>query len=365
MSDQLKHLKQLTDLAQETSSSARHKLLQDVTDLFMKEPDGLSEQEIAYFGDILVQLAREMESRVRQHLAETIADVNVAPRQLVTALAEDAIEVARPVLAGSPVLEDADLLSIIRKHSQDHMLAISERPAISDVVAGSLAEKGNDRVLGSLAGNPGADLSESTMGTILGRAEDKETIGKKLVKRADLSPEMAKRLFNSVSSAVLEHILAEVDSLTGDKLDGLVEEARGWFDEQYSDDEKVAAQQYVERKTKLGQLNTELLSTFVDRGEVWRLVAGLAQLTNVDFEVVRQSVFDSSGQKMAVLCKSIDMDRKAFEAVVAFTNFRKTRSQQDELALYGVYGALKPEPAQRALRFLRVRQKSTAKAAAG
>lgn len=330
----------------------------------MTEPDALSEREIAYFGDILVQLAREMEVRVRQHLAETIANVDVAPRQLVAALADDEIEVARPVLTASPALEDADLLSIIRKHSQDHMLAISKRSAISDQVAGSLAEEGNDQVLGSLAGNPGADLSERTMGTILGRAEDKETIGKTLVARADLSPDMAQRLFDNVSAAVLEHILAEDDSLAVEKLDGLIDKARGWFDEQYSDDDKVAARQYVERKTKLNQLNPELLSTFVSRGEVWRLVAGLAQLTNVDFEVVRQSIFDSSGQKLAVLCKAIGMDRKAFEAVVTFTNFRNIRTQQDELALYGVYGALKPEPAQRALRFLRVRQKTTGRAAA-
>ncbi|MBI2978321.1 MAG: DUF2336 domain-containing protein, partial [Rhodospirillales bacterium] len=156
MQNQLEHLENLARLAKEASTEGRQELLRQVTNLFMESPEALSQTEIEYFGDIMGRLVFELEMKVRQHLAETISGVGAAPLDLVKRLANDAIEVARPVLMKSGILKDADLIEIVKNCGQEHLLAVSKRATVSEKVADALVEKGDEKVLGSLAGNAGA-----------------------------------------------------------------------------------------------------------------------------------------------------------------------------------------------------------------
>lgn len=363
MTDKLKHLKGLVDLAKETSSEARQSLLHEVTESFMEDPDELNEQEVAFFGEIMFRLAREMEAKVRAQLADTLADAKTAPMNLVDDLANDEIEVAEPLLTRSSLLGDTALLAIIEKHSQEHLLAISQRPIVSDLVAGSLAEKGDDRVLGSLAGNAGADLSETTMATMIGRAVDKKNVGGRLAARTDVTSELAQKLFQNVSAAVRNSILSDEPGINEDQLDQAIEQIGDGIAQNQDEDDKDYAQRFVERKAKLNQLDLGLVEVFVRNRDIWKLVAGIAALTGLDFTMVRQSIFDPSGQKIAVLCRAIDMDLKVFEDIIEFTDFKRSRTAQDKLALSGAYGGMTADAAKRALRFLRLRQASASGAA--
>ena len=105
-----------------------------------------------------------------------------------------------------------------------------------------------------------------------------------------------------------------------------------------------------------------LVETFARNHDIWKLVAGIAELTGLEFRVVRQSIFDTSGQKIAVLCKAIDMDIKVFQDIVEFTDFKRTRTAQDKLTLSGAYAGMTVDAAKRALRFLRLRQKTASTA---
>lgn len=319
MADKLKQLTGLINLAKETSSEARQTLLHEVTDLFMDDPDELNEQEMAFFGDIMFRLAREMEAKVRASLAATLASASAAPTTLINDLANDDIEVAEPLLSRSSLLGEPDLLAIIEKHSQEHLLAISKRSTVSDRVAGSLAKKGDDRVLGSLAGNAGAKLSESTMATMIGRAIDKTVVGGRLAARTDVSVGMAEKLFQNVSAAVRDRILSDDSGIDEKLVDKVIEEIGDDIAQNQGEDDKDYAQRYIERKVKLNQLNLNLVETFARNRDTWKLVAGIAALTGLEFKVVRQSIFDASGQKIAVLCKAIDLDLKVFQDIVEFT----------------------------------------------
>ena len=73
MENKLRHLESLARLAKGADSEGRQKLLREVTDLFMETPEGLSQTEIDYFGDIMQRLAFELEMKLRKHLAETLA----------------------------------------------------------------------------------------------------------------------------------------------------------------------------------------------------------------------------------------------------------------------------------------------------
>ncbi len=63
--------------------------------------------------DILRLLARDVEMAIRIALAERLADDSTAPHDLILLLADDRIEVARPLILRSPLLTDAELLRMI------------------------------------------------------------------------------------------------------------------------------------------------------------------------------------------------------------------------------------------------------------
>lgn len=366
MTSAIQHLEGLVDLAKQPSSAARQKLLKDVTDLFMEETSTLNEQEVEYFGDIMSQLVVQMETEVRRHIAETIADVDTAPERLVNQLANDEIEVAKSVLAESNVLTDHELLAIVKQKSQEHLLEISKRRVVSEPVANSLAHKGNNLVLGSLARNEGAVLSQDTVKTMAQRSDDPESIGKSLMERADFSPELTEALFEHVSSAVRDKILAESQSIDETQVDGVIEEAWSWLSGQYVDRNHEAAENFIRRKISLNQLNNALLARLIKEGEIWKFASGLAHLANLDWAIVRKAILDASGERLAVICKAIDFPRHDFEDVIHITDIRKQKTQEEKLKLFGIFGGMQPENAQRALRFLRVRkstQKSTQNAA--
>ena len=54
-----------------------------------------------------------------------------SPRDLVSALANDQIEVAHPILTQSTVLQDMELVEIIEHRTFGHQLAIAMRKMVS------------------------------------------------------------------------------------------------------------------------------------------------------------------------------------------------------------------------------------------
>ena len=118
-------LENLIDVAQESSSDKRRELLEGVTDLFLDDGAALSDQEVTIATEILGQVATEVERDVRARLSYRLADLDNAPVELIRQLANDDIQVARPLLENSGELSDEDLINIINKHGKGHQLSIS------------------------------------------------------------------------------------------------------------------------------------------------------------------------------------------------------------------------------------------------
>ena len=110
---------ELLRLARNRSSAARAQLSEIVSDLFFKTNRVLSEQERAAMTDILRQLIHDVEISVRKHLAIRLSDEPEAPSELVNILANDVAEIAHPILTRSQVLQDPELIEIIRNRSLD------------------------------------------------------------------------------------------------------------------------------------------------------------------------------------------------------------------------------------------------------
>ena len=359
MDNSLKHLESLARLSKQTSPEGRQNLLREVTDMFIGSPPGsLSDSEMAHFGDIMDKLAFDLEMKVRKHLADTLSDVDAAPHELLTRLASDEVEVARPLLMKSGLLRDSDLMEIIKQCSQEHLLAVSMRAKVSEHVSDALVEKGNDTVLGSLAGNAGAELSPSAMETMVERSEGgNDDLQEALVTRKDLPKELIQKMYKHVSTALREHIIAQGVEIAGGEVDVLLAEAQDWLSSEDGKENPTPAEKFIERKEQLHQLKPELLVKLLREGKVLEFTAGIAKMSKIDLTTARQAILDESGEKLAVICKSLEIDNNMFSQLVNLMDSEHKRDEGDKKILVGVYGRITIESAQRAMRFLRTRQK--------
>lgn len=365
MGNSLENLESLARLSKETGAEGRQKLLREVTDIFIKSPPGgLSNTEVDYFGDIMGRLAFDLETKVRKQLSETLSEEDAAPRELLTRLATDEVDVARPVLSKSTVLQDSDLLDIIKKCSQDHLLAITVRAKVSEHISDALVEKGNDTVLGSLAGNEGAELSISAMETMVTRsAGGDEGLQQALTHRQGMPEDLLREMSKHVSGALRDHILSlGIDIETGE-MDQMLAEADDWLISGVGDDGSTSAEKYIIRKEKLNQLNPDLLVKLALECKVSEFTAGIAKMGKIDLTTARQAILDKSGEKLAVICKALEIETGKFSQIIDLLDPKGRIDDSDKKILVGVYGRITPESAQRAMRFLRTRQKLKSKAA--
>ena len=356
MSNQLTHLNNLARLTRENSDEGRRELLREVTDLFMQAPETLSETEINYFGDIMGGIIGQVETMVRGHLSETISTVSNAPHDLIVSLANDEIEVAMPVLTHSEVLKDDDLIAIVEKRGQEYSHAISKRLTVNETVTDALVKKGDDTVLGNLAENKGARFSDTGMETIVTRAKDNDDLNSKLIARHDMPDDLSQEMFWRVSWAMREQIIDADQTLSKYQVDTLMEEAEVWFEEQKSKRPLDPAENFVTRKEKLGQLDESLLLELIRQEKLPEFVAGIGRWAKIETETARQAVFDPSAEKLAIICKALDVNYDVFGEFIYMTNFEGKRSPEETEELLKVYKEIEPVTAQKALRFLRTRQ---------
>ena len=151
-------------------SAEKHlETIRRVTDLFLLSADGFSGEQIELFGDVLERLIKTIEIRAladvsaRIALAEMstqLASVKQAPPAVVRRLARhDEITIAGPVLTESARLTPEDLVELAQTKGEKHLLAISGRWWLSEVVTDALLARHYPSVSRRVVGNPGAKVS--------------------------------------------------------------------------------------------------------------------------------------------------------------------------------------------------------------
>lgn len=359
MSRDLEHLETLAGMAKESSSEGRLELLREVTDLFLEEPETLNENEIAGFDGVMNILATEVEMKARKHLAA----VEAAPPDIIHRLANDAIDVAHPVLIESSVLKDDVLLEIIRKQGQDHMLAITKRETVSESVSDAIVEKGNDEVLESLASNDGAQLSSQAMETMVERSEGSVSLNEAMRSRQDVPGALVDQLMSHVSSALKNQLMSSGHGMDEGQVDAIIAETRSWLAEENESSGESAADRFIARKRKLGQFNNDMLLDLLRKRKLPELICGMAELSMVDKGLVRQCLGDVKGEKLVVICRALDMSGVMFDEMTQILGIA-TGSEDQRTKLNELYGRITPDAAQRSLRFLKTRVTTRSRMAA-
>ncbi len=353
-------LQDLVALASETSSEKRRELLEGVTGMFLENPDDYNQQESDLFGDILGRVAHDVEEQVRIRLSARLSDVETAPRALVLQLANDVIEVAAPQLLRSTVLNDVDLVDIIRARGNEHKVAVAGRVEVSEEVTDALVETGNEKVMVAVAQNEGAALSRISMQTLIEKSETTEALHQPLVGRADVDADLKHDMYWWVSSALREHIVNE----TGADSEAVEEMLRASTslvaDRARQKSHMSKAEIEIQKRSQLGQLNQDFMVKILRQGEREQFLYAFAYLTDLDIKTTMRILSDPGMEAVAIACRATNFDLSTFSAIVLLreTEASSQRAGNEVADLLDVYMKLPEQTAQRAMRFWRLRQKT-------
>ena len=205
-------------LARDAASPARLRLAEIAADLL----DGsLGGPERLLVTDVLLRLLSKAQDDLRQVISTRLASSPSAPHELVLFLANDDITVARPVLTGSPVLTDADLMDVVRRRSVFHSRSIALRAALSELVGECLVGTGDNQTIAFLLRNAGVRLSAAAALSIAKSARSVEELRRPLLHRPDISPEAAAALYWHVPEELRTYIQTRFSAkLSGSDADG-------------------------------------------------------------------------------------------------------------------------------------------------
>jgi Uncharacterised protein conserved in bacteria (DUF2336) len=200
---------ELEEAVRSGSSAKRISTLRQVTDLFLRDADRLSEDQVRVFDDVLCHLVARVETRVKAEVSVRLASVDRAPSGVIEHLAsDDQIEVAGMVLANSNCLTTNTLVEIARTKGQEHLLAISGRTDLTEDVTDVIVDRGERKVIRKLAGNASAQFSENGYKGMVAHAESDDELTEMLGSRIDLPIRFLRDLLQRATEAVRTRLAA-------------------------------------------------------------------------------------------------------------------------------------------------------------
>ena len=331
----------------------RVSMLGRVTALLLAHASRLSEHQIGVFDDVLVRLMKSDDARTLTKLSIALADLTSAPKETVCRLARhEEAAVAVPVLLKAESLAEQDLVEIASKHSQQHLLAISERRALGEAVTDAVLERGDTNVCRALAKNTGARFSEQAYTKLVVSAGRDDDTADALVLRQDLPVEMLRRLLSESTKAARARLLAGARP----EIREIIRAAIEGFAAQHIT-KKPELIDYAEAKSrvlalsKTGKLSDSAVNRFAVHRERANLVAALSLLATVAIETVESLMEESDGYGLMVACRASRLNWQTTFEVINNRNCARRYQGHELEQLSATFEALCLSVAQRIIRF--------------
>jgi uncharacterized protein (DUF2336 family) len=340
--------------------------LRKVTDLFVEQAPSLSEQHVGIFDEVLVRLARDLEFRARIELSDHLAELPNAPRATIKELASDnAIVVARPILERSSRLSENELIEIALRQSQDHLLAISRRSSLTENVTDILVERGNEKVVRSVARNTDARFSPHGFDQLIEKARSDGELQNLLEARRDLPEATAAALMELARKHVTDKLQAERGLDGSAAVEAAVARAAAAKEllgqgTTLADLEKAAAA--VAAGTSDGELDEEKIAAWLREGRVEETLAALAQLAQVPLPMVARAYHAAEYDPLLFIVRSLGFGWIVFKLLL--TKKAGRQPPYDVLrSAFDSFQQLSVSTAQRVVRFTAAREFSAQAAA--
>ena len=322
----------LTDLANLPTPKDRERLLTAMIDLF-DNPQAIDQLDRAsvqtLLEDIFLKLIGQAEREIRARLSDRLSTKVWTPPAMIIALAMDDIEIAGPVIANSPVLNDTALVRVLVEATIEHQIAVARRPNLGYAVVDTMLSQAQPAVLTALAANEATVLNRRHLEDLVEASRRIAALRIPLSRHPQLSADLAGQLYAWVGQALKDSLLSrfELDPKALDTaLDQVVHEAHGQSrNRDYSatiqglDDDADRLDMEMRLVNKLlaaDQLRPSFLFRTLSEGKLSLFCRSLGGLCGQSYARIRLVVDSNTPERLALACHAIGMDRGAFPTVL-------------------------------------------------
>lgn len=313
-----------------------HEELTDTASELILSP--LSDREEELVTEVLLALVRQAEIDLRQALADRLATMEKAPLRLVLKLAHDDIIVARNLLRSSPVLNDLDLLYIIKAKDAAFWQEIARRATIGEMVVNALVDQRDAGTSRALAANQYVHLTPHAYKVMTDMAQTDPQLAQPLLLRADVPEVVARVLYKHVGEQLQGYIAERFDASVTEEVAQVVKEVIAEFAIIDRPQSLVPTPSMLKASMAMEAQNTLTSYTMIRslrRGQVAAFVAMFATKAHLDPQTVIQMVSQHSGQAMAVACRALDIPKNDFMQFYLLTQRIRTRDGMVNQAAFG------------------------------
>jgi len=345
----------LAQLAANPQGTSREEIFLAVASLYRVQGTHLTARERELMRDILERLAENVEMTIRIALAERLADDITAPHDLILLLADDRVEVARPLILRSALLSDSDMLNLIAEASIAHHEVVAQRPNIGERVSEALSKSEAESVLVALVKNATARIASHTYETLVEKSQRFAGIQEPLIYREDLPPILATRMVGWVSDALKTHIANNFDVAAGKINKALddVDTALNSAPPPPSVTPTEGAQKLIDKLSGAGQLKAGFLLRVLHQGQADLFDLAFARLLELNLNDMRKALYDGGPSSVALACRAVGIDRSVFPTVFnlsrAARGLHATLTHDQRIEVDGIFSKYDKQAAIRRL----------------
>lgn len=330
-------------------------MLRRITDLFLGGADQFAPEHVGIFDDVIGFLIAEIETQALAELSRRIAPVPNAPDGVVRKLAiNDDIAVAGPVLRRTP-LADADLEQIAETRGQGHLLAISERPGLTEALTNILVRRGDGAVARSVVTNRQARFSPDSFSKLVQRAKLDGVLAERIGSRTDIPPHLFRQLVLQATEVVQKRLLASARPETREEILRVLSQVSDAVGATAAPRNYDAALAIVRDMQKDGRLNEAAITGFARNQKYEETIAGLATLSAVPVETVDRLMSGDRSDPVIILARAANFGWETVRAIIESRGGARGTSTQAIDAAKQNYDMLSPATAERVVRFWQVR----------
>lgn len=343
---------------QASAPDRRAVTLRRVTDLFLGNADHINDEQIGLFDDVLTHLVQRVEIKALAELSERLAPAANAPAGVVRQLARhDDILVAGPVLLQSERLTSADLADIAKAKGHAHLMAISGRSLLDEMVTDVLIERGSKEVFYKLAQNHGAFFSKKGFATLVNYARSDEFLAEKVGQRVDVPTHLLHDLVLKATDAVRKRLVAtapaEVHAEIKRALASISNEVIHEVEVETRDFQR--ARDLVLAMQRRNHLTEATLLDFARAQKYEEMVATLALLCAAKFELIERLMRTLHYGGLLVACKAADLKWPTVQMILSNRLSNHSIANHELEQAKADYGRLTRPTAQKLIGFWQAR----------
>jgi uncharacterized protein (DUF2336 family) len=350
--------REVKDALRTGTLSRRSELLQSVTDLFVIGASQFDDEAIARFDDVIMRLAVDIELSARVLLAVRLAPIPNAPPNVIRSLAfDDCIDVAGPILIQSERLDDLTLVENAKKKSQQHLLAISQRKALSEVVTDVLVERGDLAVALSTVENLAAKFSKAGFEILVQRSARSDRLATGVGSR----PEIPRDLFLKLLAIASDSARASLEA-THPHAKAEIHRAVAEVANQIRNETSAALRSYGRAQASVhmlhqsGQLDDSRVGEFAKAGLLEETTVALAMMCDLPLPFLERVMHHEHSETVLVLAKVIGLSWSTVKAILLVQAGKRIVAADELAKSLAQFERLKPATANEIVRFYRMRE---------